>query len=73
MDYFKEEYALAKWKRKNYGVENATLNGLVKMTQTDSKEFDGQGLAYKEALRIVMIQLKDDSLAFAQRVREYLK
>ena len=72
----KAEHALAKWKRKNDGVENASVNRLVNMTQADMR--DGpqhcrRELSYEEALRILMIQFKDDSLAFAQRAREYLK
>ena len=66
------ERALAKWKRKNYRVEGATVNKLVKMVQADHRDFDGSELSRETAYRILMLHLKDDALIFVERVREYL-
>ena len=69
----KVEVALAKWKRINRIDDvSVSVNGLVKMVSEDMRVFDGKDRSYEEALRILMILIKDDNLAFFARVREYL-
>ena len=67
------EKACAKWKRKNYRVEEAHVNGLVRMLQEDHKGFAKEQMSDEEALRILMICFKDDSFYFAKRVSEYFQ
>ena len=68
------EKACAKWKRKNYRVEQASINGLVRMLQEDYMSSpDPKEISYEAALKILMICFKDDSLAFAERVSAYFE
>lgn len=72
----KAERACAAWKRKNFRVEGASVNRLVEMIQLDLRNAPRhcrQEISYQEGLRLLMICFKDDSLAFAQRVSEYLQ
>ena len=65
--------SFAKWKRKNYGVEGATINNLVKIVQAKVKEFDSSERSREEALRILMLEFKADAYYFAALVREALE
>ena len=65
--------ALAKYKRINRIDPNISVNGLVEMLQADAKAFDDREQSYKESLRVLLLLLKDDNLAFLERVREYEK
>ena len=71
-EFIAAERALAKWKRRNYRVEGATVNKLVTMVQADSRDFDGSELSREMAYRLLILHLKDDALIFVERVREYL-
>ena len=71
--FHKAEIALARYKRINHIDESVSVNGLIQMLQQETKAFDRKDLSDKDALRTLMLLIKDDNLAFLERVRDYIK